>query len=198
MAEFEPIIFLFSAPSGTGKGTLVKQLKAAEKGLNRIVTCTTRPKREGEVEGVSYHFVSKKEFRDMIKKGELIEWNEIYGDYYGTKKDMIDRFIEDASREGKDLILEIDVDGKQNFSKKYDNTVSIFILPPSLEELKERIWGRSAETEQQMEKRFARAKEEIARKDSYDYIVINDTMERAVARLRSIVLQEQKRHRLEV
>lgn len=198
MGKLEPIIFLFSAPSGTGKGTLVKQLMAEERSLKRIVTCTTRPKREGEVEGVSYHFVSKKEFRNMIKKDELIEWNEIYDDYYGTKKNMIDRFIEDARREGKDLILEIDVDGKQNFSKKYGNTVSIFILPPSLEELKERIWGRSAETEEQMEKRFTRAKEEIARKDSYDYIVINDTMERAVAHLRSIVLQEQKRHRLEV
>jgi guanylate kinase len=196
MKNREPIIFLFSAPSGTGKGTLVSQLLENIDSIRRIITVTTRPKRRGEMEGSSYYFVTKERFREWLKRGgEFVEWNEMYGDLYGTRKRYVERIIAEAREIGDDLVLEIDVDGKENFIKHYGNIVTIFILPPSLEELKRRIWSRKAESESQMRKRFDRAKKELSRKDQYNYQVVNDDKERAVAEIAEIIRKEREGRR---
>ena len=193
--KHEPIIFIISAPSGTGKGTLVNELLATTGSLRRIITVTTRKKRVGEQEGASYYFVSKKQFKEWIENDEFIEWNELYGDYYGTRKKYVERVLCEAREIGDDLVLEIDVEGKENFIKHYKNTVTIFILPPSLDELKRRIWTRKAESETQMQKRFDRAKKELARKDTYLYQIINDEKEKAIIQLKKIIEKEREKHK---
>ena len=194
--KHEPIIFIISAPSGTGKGTLVNELLATTGSLRRIITVTTREKRRGEQEGASYYFVPKETFKEWLNNDEFIEWNEMYGDFYGTRKKYVERVISEAREIEDDLVLEIDVDGKDSFIKHYKNVVTIFILPPSLEELKRRIWTRKAESETQMQKRFDRAKKELSRKDTYSYQIVNDNKEKAVQELSNIILKErEKRNR---
>lgn len=191
----EPIIFIISAPSGTGKGTLVNELLATTGSLRRIITVTTREKRHGEQEGSSYYFVPKEKFKEWMENDEFIEWNELYGDYYGTRKKYVDRVISEAKEIGDDLVLEIDVDGKDNFIRHYKNVVTIFILPPSLDELKRRIWTRRSESEEQMQKRFDRAKKELGRKDTYLYQIVNDDKEKAVIELKKIIDKEREKHK---
>ena len=190
--EREPVIFLFSAPSGTGKGTLVAELLGSIGSIRRIITCTTRAKRHGETEGASYYFLKREKFAEWIQKGEFIEWNGMYGDLYGTRRKYVERIIAEAREIGDDLVLEIDVDGKENFITHFDNAVTIFILPPSLEELKRRIWTRKAESKEQMRKRLARAEKELARKDGYDYQVVNDDKDKAVMELAGIIEKERE------
>lgn len=191
--KHNPIIFLISAPSGTGKGTIVSTLLDETHDLSRIITATSRPKREGEIEGLSYDFIPRTEFETLIRNGGFVEWNQIYGNLYGTKKDIVDRFITTAGETGHDLLLEIDVDGKRNFDHEYGdrvNVVSIFLLPPSLEELERRIQSRQADTPAQIEKRLARAKMELARRNEYDYRVVNDSKDAAVQEIKSIIARE--------
>jgi len=189
----DPIIFLFSAPSGTGKGTIVSALLEEVERLSRIVTTTSRPKRKGEVERRSYYFISEEEFRNLIRQGAFVEWNQIYGDFYGTKRDVVNRFIKEAAEKGNDLLLEIDVDGKRNFVRQYPNVISIFLLPPSLEELERRIATRKAESPEQMRKRLRRAKMELARKNEYDYCVVNDLKKTAVENVKAIIAKEREK-----
>jgi guanylate kinase len=187
------IIFLMSAPSGTGKGTIVSALLEEVQNLSRIVTTTSRLKREGEIEGISYYFIPRTEFERLIREGAFVEWNRIYGDLYGTKKDIVERFIKDAAEKGHDLILEIDVDGKRNFAREYGDrlkVVSIFLLPPSREELERRIKSRKADSPAQMRKRLARAKMELARHNEYDYRVVNDSKDAAVEEIKAIIARE--------
>ena len=164
--------------------------------LSRIVTVTSRPRRQGEVEGQSYHFIPENEFRELIRSGAFVEWNEIYGDLYGTKRDVVDSFIEEARNKDQDLLLEIDVDGKRNFTGEYPNVVSIFLLPPSLEELERRITTRKAESDEQMRRRLDRAKMELARKDEYDYCVVNDSKELAVEEVKAVIAKERERKKV--
>ena len=217
----DPIILLISAPSGTGKGTVVSALLEEVQNLSRIITTTSRPKREGEVEGISYYFIPRTEFERLIRERALVEWNQIYGDLYGTKKDIVERFIKDAAEKGHDLILEIDVDGKRNFVREYGDSlpafahkprsrprepcaplkgvrptgqglkvVSIFLLPPSREELERRIKSRRADSPAQMRRRLARAKMELARQNEYDYRVVNDSKDAAVEEVKAIITRE--------
>ena len=193
-----PIMFLISAPSGTGKGTVVSALLEEVQNLSRIITTTSRPKREGEVEGISYYFIPRTEFEMLIREGAFVEWNRIYGDLYGTKKDIVERFIRDAGEKGRDLILEIDVDGKRNFAREYGDrlkVVSIFLLPPSREELERRIKSRKADSPAQMRKRLARAKMELARQNEYDYRVVNDSKDAAVEEVKAIIACERAKRR---
>jgi guanylate kinase len=189
----KPIIFLFSAPSGTGKTTVISSLLQEVDALSRIVTVTSRPKREGETEGLSHYFITEEEFRRLIRDDAFVEWNQIYGDFYGTKKELVRRFIAEATAKHHDLLLEIDVDGKRNFSQQYPNCVSIFLLPPSVEDLERRMRGRKADTPEQMAKRIARAEMELARKGEYDYRVVNDSMEAALEEIKSIIAKERAR-----
>jgi len=191
-------MFLISAPSGTGKGTVVSALLEEVQNLSRIITTTSRPKREGEVEGISYYFIPRTEFEMLIREGAFVEWNRIYGDLYGTKKDIVERFIRDAGEKGRDLILEIDVDGKRNFAREYGDrlkVVSIFLLPPSREELERRIKSRKADSPAQMRKRLARAKMELARQNEYDYRVVNDSKDAAVEEVKAIIACERAKRR---
>jgi len=191
----DPIIFLFSAPSGTGKGTVVSSLLQEVDAVSRIVTVTSRPKREGEVEGQSYYFITEDEFRRLIRDDVFVEWNQIYGDLYGTKKEVVGRFIAEATTKHHDLLLEIDVDGKRNFTRQYPNCVSLFLLPPSVKELERRMRGRKADTSEQMAKRILRAEMELARKDEYDYRVVNDSREAAVEEIKAIIAKERAKRR---
>lgn len=196
--KHKPIIFLFSAPSGTGKGTIVSALLKEVDGLSRIVTATSRSKREGEIEGKSYDFVPREQFERRIREHAFVEWNEIYGDLYGTLNSTVDRFVKEAEEKKRDLVLEIDVDGKRNFIREYGGdvkVVSIFLIPPSLEELERRIRTRKADTPAQIRKRLARARMELERKDEYDYCVVNDSKEAAVQEVKTIVEKERARRR---
>jgi guanylate kinase len=193
--KHDPIIFLFSAPSGTGKGTIVSALLRRDPTLTRIVTVTSRPKRQTEVEGESYYFLPESEFRNLIATGDFVEWNEIYGHLYGTKKDIVQRFVEEAARDGRDLLLEIDVDGKRNFARYYSNLVSIFLLPPSDVELERRIRGRNADEAEQIRKRLARSDMEMKRVDEYDHFVVNDSKDIAVEKIQEIISRERAARR---
>ena len=191
--KFEPLVFLFSAPSGAGKSTLVEALMASVPGLRRVVTCTTRAPRADEQDGVAYHFLDRAEFDAGIERGDFIEWNEIYGDRYGTSREFFEAARKAASQQGEDLVLVVDVDGKANFLKAYGEAVTIFVMPPSVEELGNRLEGRGSENADDAARRLERAREEIARADGYDYTVVNESVGLAVDKLREIVSAERAR-----
>ena len=191
--RLEPLVFLVSAPSGTGKSTLVAGLMHSVPRLRRVVTCTTRRPRADERDGVSYHFLEPAEFDARIKRGDFIEWNEIYGDRYGTSRHAFDQALEAAKHHGEDLVLVIDVDGKENFVAAYGEAVTIFLLPPSIEELRRRLEGRGSEPRADTARRLERARGEIARADHYRHQVVNDSKHLALERLREIVATERAR-----
>lgn len=191
--RFEPLVFLVSAPSGTGKSTLVAALMESVPRLRRVVTCTTRRPRADERHGVSYHFLERADFDARIERGDFIEWNEIYGDRYGTSRPVFDQALEAARRHGEDLVLVIDVDGKENFVASYGQAVTIFLLPPSIEELRRRLDGRGSEGGADTARRLERARGEIARAARYRHQVVNDSKDLALERLREIVATERAR-----
>ena len=195
MGAYQPLIFIISAPSGTGKGTVVKKLLELVPNLERLVTATTRAKRNGEINGESYFFLSEPEFLERIDNDGFVEHNQIYGNYYGTLKDTVLHSIQRGRESGTDFLLEIDVDGKRNFSSKIEHSISIFLLPPSTDELKRRIMGRKSETSTQLKKRLDRAEEEISRKHEFDHMVVNDNLETAVKELQLIIEKERNRSR---
>jgi guanylate kinase len=177
-----------SGPSGAGKTTLVDELIQADRLLKGSVSATTRPPREGEVEGEDYFFKDKAIFETM-KSEELIEWAEVYGYLYGTPRQFVDRQLE----QGYDPVLNIDVQGGISVKKAFPNAVLIFILPPSYEELEKRIRSRGAGSKEEIQRRLDCAQRETEMADAYDYIVINDKVEQAVARLKIIVEAERCR-----
>jgi len=140
-APFKPLVFVVSAPSGAGKSTLVDGLIGAVPDLRRVVTCTTRPPRGGERDGDAYHFLDRAEFDARIERGDFIEWKEIYGDRYGTSRQVFDEAFRQVARRGEDLVLVIDVDGAESFLGEYGEAVTIFVLPPSIDELRRRLGG---------------------------------------------------------
>lgn len=177
-------LFIISGPSGVGKGT-IRQKVMEEKDLNLVysVSMTTRQMRPGEKEGVDYYFVSDDAFLENLKKGNFLEYNLFVGHSYGTPKDKVDALLE----EGKNVLLEIDVNGARQVMEKEKDVVSIFILPPSFEELERRIRGRMTEKEKDIEGRLERAKKEMALKDKYTYCVVNDNLDRAAKEVASII-----------
>ena len=187
-------VFIISAPSGSGKTTLVERLLGEVAGLHFSVSYTTRQRRGQEQHGREYFFVGRDEFREMIAREEFLEWAEVVGNYYGTSR----RFLWEAERGGKDLLLDIDVQGAAQVKQKLPHAVSIFILPPSRSELEERLRRRGEDAEDVIQKRLRNAGREICGYDHYDYVLINDLLERSAARLRSIVLAERWRLRAAV
>ncbi len=151
------LLLVISGPSGAGKGTICKELLKGDSQSKLSISATTRKPREGEVEGLNYYFKSKEEFKEMIAEGEFLEYAQIYDNYYGTPK----KAIFDELDKGNDVILEIEMQGAMQIKRAYPEAVFIFILPPSLKELKNRIVGRGTETEEQIEKRFGSAYNEI-------------------------------------
>jgi len=183
------MLIVISGPSGAGKGTIIKELLKRKPDIVYSVSYTTRPKREGEENGKDYFFISKEMFEEMIKNGEFLEWAKVYDYYYGTSKE----FVLKKLREGKDVILEIEIQGARKVREIFDrkNTIFIFIVPPSFKELKKRIEKRRrGETEEEIKKRLNFAKEEIKEAEKYDYIVINDDIDRAVEEVLCIINRE--------
>jgi guanylate kinase len=180
------ILFVLSGPSGVGKGTICKALRNQNTGLNYSISCTTRAPREGEQNGREYFFKTKEQFKEMIKNQELLEWAEYVGNYYGTPIS----YVENTLTEGKDVILEIEVQGALQVRKSFPEGVFIFLVPPSLDELQSRIVNRGTETSALIQNRMNVAKEEIEMMDHYDYVVENDEVQLACDRIKAIVQAE--------
>lgn len=181
------LLIVLSGPSGVGKGTVRKALFDQEDiRFQYSVSATTRNPREGEVNGVDYFFKTREEFERMIANNELLEWAEFVGNYYGTPI----AYVEQTLQQGKDVFLEIEVQGALQVKKAFPEGVFIFLAPPSLSELKSRIVGRGTETEDVIHNRLTVAKEEIEMMDAYDYVVENDEVQLACDRIKAIVVGE--------
>lgn len=186
MIKRKGLLLVVSGPSGAGKGTICKEALVRNEDIKLSISATTRNPREGEVHGENYFFITKEEFKSMIDKGEFFEHAEIYGNYYGTPKSAIIEKLEN----GQNVILEIEMQGAKQVKEVYPEGVFIFVLPPSLRELKQRIVGRGTETEAEIEKRFGCAFEEINKIHDYDYFIINKDVQVSVKELENIILAE--------
>lgn len=179
------LLFIISGPSGAGKGTICQRLK--EQGVIELsVSMTTRKPRLGEIDGKNYYFVSEEEFIETINNGGFLEYAKVYGNYYGTPKDIVLKKLQ----QNKDVVLEIDIQGALQVKETYPKGVFIFILPPSMAELRKRITGRGSETEEDINLRLGETLKEVAYIDRYDYCVINDEIEEAVHRVTDIINAE--------
>lgn len=180
---------IVSAPSGAGKTSLCQKLTSVVPNIRHSVSYTTRSPRKGEVDGRDYSFVSEDAFRKMAKKGEFAEWAEVHGNLYGTARKRLDELRE----AGIDVILDIDTQGAGKIRRHYDDGVFIFILPPSLEDLRERLENRKSNSTDDIDLRMERAREEIKDYKSYDYVIINVNFDEALEELKAIVLAEGRR-----
>ena len=179
-------LYVISGPSGVGKGTVIKKFLDRNPDFMLSVSCTTRLPREGEIDGVNYFFLSKEEFQKCIDEGKFLEWAEFAGNRYGTKKKYINKCLE----EGRNIILEIDTKSAIQVKKQMEDAVLIFIAPPSLDALENRLRGRHTEDENAIQKRRKEVKEELERAKNFDYTVINDDLEKAVGELEKIISGE--------
>lgn len=179
-------LYVISGSSGVGKGTVIKKFLDRNPDFMLSVSCTTRLPREGEIDGVNYFFLSKEEFQKCIDEGKFLEWAEFAGNRYGTKKKYINKCLE----EGRNIILEIDTKGAIQVKKQMEDAVLIFIAPPSLDALENRLRGRHTEDENAIQKRLKEVKEELERAKNFDYTVINDDLEKAVGELEKIISGE--------
>jgi len=177
--------FVLSAPSGTGKTTLLNRLLADFPDLGISVSCTTRKPRSGEREGIDYRFVNEKTFQDRVARGEFFEWEEVHGSFYGTPKAPI---VERRAK-GLDTIFDLDTRGALNFKLAYPESRILFIAPPSLEVLEQRLRHRQTEAEESLQRRLENARREISEKDRFDYVIINDNLDRAYKELKGIFLK---------
>jgi len=182
-------LFIISAPSGTGKTSLVKALLQTDIDLSLSVSYTSRLVRPGEAEGCDYYFVERKMFERMLEHGEFLESAEVYGNLYGTSQKWIDK----AVSSGQDILLEIDSQGAQQVRSIFSNTVSIFVLPPSLEILETRLRNRNQDCQEVIARRMAAARQEISRVSEYDYVIINENLDEALRDLTCIVQAERLR-----
>lgn len=183
------LLFIISAPSGAGKTSLFKKVIKKIENIKASVSHTTRSSRPNERDGVDYHFIKQEEFQDKIKRGEFIEWAEVHGNLYGTSVENL-KIIQDS---GLDLILVIDIQGAEKIRKAYKNAICIFILPPSVEILEDRLKERGSDSEEEIQRRLNRAKEEILYYKDYDYVIINADIDKATDELRSIIIAERCR-----
>jgi len=180
------LLIVLSGPSGVGKGTVCKALRRMMPELVYSVSATTRAPRAGETDGVDYYFKTRDEFREMIERGALLEHAEYVGNLYGTPREPVERTI----AEGKDIILEIDVRGALQVKRNYPEGVFIFLLPPSLDELRQRISGRGTESPAVIDTRMSEASRELGMISEYDYAVVNDEIESACRRIQCIIPAE--------
>lgn len=183
-------LIVISGPTCAGKGTICKELLKINKNIWPSISYTSRPKRDYEENGKDYYFVTKKQFEEKIKNGDMLEYAQVhYNDYYGTPKDK----IEDKLNEGYDVLLEIDIQGALQVKEKVNEAIFIFILAPTMEEIKNRLIKRGCENEEQMIERFKTAYNEINELTKYNYVVVNDILEEAVTKVNSIITSEKCR-----
>lgn len=183
------LLLVVSGPSGAGKGTICKALLERHPEINISVSATTRQPRNGEVDGINYHFLTKDDFVEKLSEDGFFEHAQVYDNYYGTPK----KFVIDKLAAGEDVLLEIDIQGAMQVREKYPEGIYLFVLPPSMSELKNRIIKRGSETQESLEKRFSSAFKEIDFIKKYDYYIINDDLERAVTTLENIIHAEKHR-----
>ena len=184
------ILLVLSGPSGTGKGTVCAMVRDhLGDSVCYSISATTRQPRPGEVHGREYFFFSKEEFAALREQDGLLEWAQVYDNFYGTPR----KFVEEVLASGKDCILEIDPQGAMQVRSATDEAVLVFIAPPSLEELRSRLTGRGTESEEEVEKRLGCAAAELAYQDKYDYIIVNDDVEKAAMKMEAILLAEKCR-----
>jgi len=181
----ESHLFVISGPSGVGKNTIIKEVMKRVDGLSYSVSHTTRLPRKGEVNGIDYYFVDKKTFEKMIENGEFVEWARVYSDYYGTSFFG----IKERLRQGKDVILDLDIQGGMNIKRHFKNSTLIFVIPPSIDELKRRLRKRGTD-EKTIEERLSNLRYEIEMARNYDFIVLNDKLEEAVKETEAIIISE--------
>ena len=186
----EGLLVVISAPSGGGKGTIIKELFAKDDNLVLSVSATTRSPRPGEEHGKQYYFLQKEEFEELISQGKMLEYAQYVGNYYGTPREPVEQWM----AQGKDVVLEIEVQGGAQIKKLMPGCVSIFILPPSMEVLEKRLRDRGTEEDATVRKRLEKAREEIPHAKDYDYVVFNDRLEDAVEDLRAILRAEKRKY----
>jgi len=192
MSSSAPVLgqlFVVSAPSGTGKTTVVESLVAGLPGLRLSRSYTSRPPRAGEQDGVDYHFVPRERFEAMLAGDQFLEWAEIYGDLYGTSQ----ADTEGALAAGDDVVLVIDVQGARKVRRRGVPVVTVFVLPPSFDVLERRLRGRSTDSEDRIRRRLDVAREEVSAFGEYDFVVVNDDLQRCVAEIRAIVVASRLR-----
>ncbi|MBW2590512.1 MAG: guanylate kinase [Deltaproteobacteria bacterium] len=176
-------LFIISAPSGTGKTTLCSAVLEHFTEMLYSVSYTTRKPRNGEQNGIDYHFIKKKDFKDKIEDGKWAEWAEVHGNYYGTSAELLDKGLDS----GLDIILDIDVQGTIRLLERYPESVTIFIMPPSIEELKRRLELRNTDSDEVIARRLENAKMEMAKKDLYLHVIINDQLPDAIEQLVAVI-----------
>ena len=183
------LLVVISGPSGAGKGTLCNLIKKDFPDMYYSISATTRNPRQGEIHGVDYLFMSKEEFLELRDANGCLEWAEVYGNYYGTLRSQ----VEDNIAQGKDVILEIDIQGALHVKKQYPEGIFIFIVPPSIEELRRRIESRGKDSPETIAKRMKSAHAELAYVSEYDYVIVNDEIETAATKLKSVIIAEKCR-----
>lgn len=186
-----PLLFIVSAPSGAGKTSLCREAVRLLPDLHFSVSLTTRPPRPHEKDGVDYIFVSLEDFRHMIERNQLLEWTEIYGNFYGTSRTI----IEACGKKGMDVLFDIDQTGARRLKELYPESITIYILPPSYEKLQERLIHRGTEDESIIKKRFEKAQNEIEQSGWYQHRVVNDDFSQAVRQLQEIITAERAKKR---
>ena len=182
-------LIILSGPSGVGKGTILKELLKDYVDICYSISTTTRQAREGEEDGVDYFFITEDKFKSLVQEDEFIEWAKVHNNYYGTPK----KYVEKKLKQGQDVILEIDTQGAKQLKKDYDKGVFIFLAPPSLVELKNRLYKRGTESQAVIKTRLDNAKKELADIEQYDYLIVNDKIEQAVEELKSVIIAERCR-----
>ena len=192
--EESTLLFIVSAPSGAGKTSLCKKVVKLVPNLCFSISSTTRPPRKHEKNGIDYYFVSPDEFTKMVNENQLVEWTNIYSNYYGTAKAT----VEECRNQNKDVIFDIDHVGAQRLKKIYDDSITIFILPPSYEELAERLIQRGTDSEDVIKMRLNKAKNEMEQSDWYQYRIVNDNFDEAVKHLQEIITAERSKKKVTV
>lgn len=176
-------LFIISAPSGAGKSTILTAILKEDRRLRYSISCTTRPPRGSERDGVHYYFVSDATFRKKIDSRELAEWAEVHGHLYGTSA----KFLEDSLHRGHDILFDIDVEGARKLCAKYPEATLVFIAPPSMEELERRLARRGTDSPEAIEQRLKNAKAEMAESKWYHHVIVNDDLDRAISELKAII-----------